>query len=62
MGSLQGYYFSVLADCAGLKGLPSVVKMVYEYVADWRKVHLMHYKADSYTLLAHGNSEKQIPP
>jgi hypothetical protein len=63
MGSLQWDYFSELADCAGLKGLPPVIRMVYDYVADRRKDDLMHYKAESYTLLDHGNFEKkQVSP
>ncbi|XP_069693152.1 uncharacterized protein [Periplaneta americana] len=59
MGSLQWDYFGELADCLGLKRLPPVVRMVYDYVADRRKQDLMHYKTESYTLLDHGNFEKK---
>lgn len=63
MGSLQWDYFAELADCLGLKRLPPVVRMVYDYVADRRKEDVMHYKTESYTLLGHGNFEKkQVSP
>ncbi|KAJ9595620.1 hypothetical protein L9F63_013196, partial [Diploptera punctata] len=43
----------------GLKRLPPVVRMVYDYVADRRKNNLMHYKAESYSLLDQGHFEKK---
>lgn len=63
MGSMQWDYFAELADCLGLKRLPPVVRMVYDFVADRRKEDMMYYKTDSYTLLDHGHFKKnQVSP
>lgn len=63
MGSMQWDYFAELADCLGVKRLPPVVRMVYDYVADRRKEDMMHYKTESYALLDHGNFvKKQVSP
>ncbi|XP_021928625.1 flavin-containing monooxygenase FMO GS-OX-like 3 isoform X2 [Zootermopsis nevadensis] len=63
MGSLQWDYFAELADCIGLKRLPPVVRMVYDFVADRRKEDLVHYKTESYTVLDHGHFEnKHVSP